>query len=208
MKNDIPILNIQYTDKPCLYYTKKKLIFANKDKKEIKQIVLFLYLVYDQLSKIKKEKLDLVYLKSDEFYVLFKKTLDKIKYENKFDKIQLFRNFILKSAIKGEGSHIENNTKNYILNKLEGLTLQHFQILDWYFQNNYLNSNAIGSEYHERKNKELPNITPLWSVYENDLDSLGFLHDNSSGRLGGGGTYYYPSQIGKIFYKFIRYDDL
>ncbi len=30
LKKNIPILTIQYTDKPCLYYTKKKLIFANK----------------------------------------------------------------------------------------------------------------------------------------------------------------------------------
>ena len=30
LKNNIPILNIHYTDKACMYYNKKKLIFANK----------------------------------------------------------------------------------------------------------------------------------------------------------------------------------
>ncbi len=36
----------------------ENLIFANKDKKEIKQIIYYLHLVGNQLNKIESEKLD------------------------------------------------------------------------------------------------------------------------------------------------------
>lgn len=181
------------------------LIFANRDKKEIKQIINFLYIVSNQLDKLNKEKLDKQFLESDEAYVLFKKTLEKIKLEHRETKIHLLKNFLLKSTLLEEFAPREDIDKNYILSKIDELDTPHFLIIKWYFDNKYLKSEQLGSEYATKKEKELINISKYYKEFENDLMVNGLLEDDS-GRLGGG-HYYFPSDLCKVIYRFIKYDD-
>lgn len=184
----------------------EKFLFANKDKREKKQILFFLYILYGQLHKIGREKIDLDYLKTDEFYVLFKRILDKVRYEHRQEKIQLFKNFLIKSSFKKEFAPTEGIDKEYMLHRLGNLNLIHFQIIEWYFKNGYTSKN-LGAEYMRRKNKGLSKFSKYHKEYENDLASIGFF-ESTSANIVAGGHYYMPSSLCKIFYDFIKYDDL
>ncbi|MCR4335804.1 MAG: hypothetical protein NUV57_04685 [archaeon] len=181
----------------------EKILFANKDKKEKKQLAYFIYLLAVQLEKIDKNKLDESYLESDEFYVLIKRTFEKIRFEAQQEKILLFRNFILNSALKKTNSRVDFS-KEYMLNKLDNLTLEHFQILDWYFKNNLLNAPKNNSESQKKKQTELPKISKHWEVYEIDLASAGLFSRESGARFSLNPVYW-PSELGKQFYHFIQY---
>lgn len=185
----------------------EKLLFANKDKKEIKKIIAFLYILGSQLQKIGSEKLDKEFLKSDEFYILLKTSLEKIKYQLREEKIHLFKNFLIKCSLKKEYADNHELEKTYLLNKLENIDILHFQILEWYFNNNFLNTQEIGAHYTKQKIEELSKLTKYYKEYENDLVALGFLEDVSSGRIGGG-HFSIPSTLGKVFFNFIQYDDV
>lgn len=185
----------------------EKLVFANKDKKERQQILKFLYLFAVQLSKLQSDKIDEDFFNSEEGYVIFKKTLEKVRLEHRETKIQLFRNFLLKSFMKEEFAQRENIDKEYILSKIDNLDVAHFLIIKWYFDNKFITSNMVGSDYSHRKKEEFVKITKYYKEFENDLMVNGLLEDISGGRVGGG-HFYIPSNICKIIYHFIKYDDI
>jgi len=161
-----------------------------------------------QLSRIDANKIDRDYILSDEFYILFKKTLEKVRFEYQQEKIQLFKNFLIKSSLKNLSSTPLEIKKEYLLNKLETITLEHFLILEWYFKNNFMTRERLGVDFSVKKQSDLPNVTPLYEEYENDLVSLGFLHDDTAGRISPPVRYCFPSKLGKIFQEFIHYDDI
>ncbi len=190
---------------PYLGGTLEVILFSNKDKKEIAKIITFLVIVQEQLIKLDDNKLDKSYLKTDEFYFLLKRTLDLIKTETRSEKIHKIKAFLLKSMLKEEFAPRHEVDKEYILLKIEKLELSHFRILEWYFQNNFLEPTQIGSEYKDRK-EELGKITVYYKEFENDLMVNGLLEDISSGRFGGGHLYV-PSALCKVIWNFIKYDD-
>ena len=186
----------------------EKLIFANKDKQEVKQIKKFLYLVSIQLDKIEDKKLDKNFLNSEEAYILFKRILEKVRLESRETKIHLFKNFLLKSMLSEEFAPRNDIDKEYILSKIETLDVEQFAILKWYFDNNFLESRQLGSEYGHRKKLELAQLSRYYKEFENDLMVYGLLEDVSAGRMGSGMHYYVPSSLGKVVYNFIKYDDI
>ena len=151
--------------------------------------------------------MDKEFLKSSEAYIIFKNTLEKIRLEHREIKIQLFKNFILKSSLLEEFAPRENIDREYILSKIDILDVPHFEIIKWYFDNKFLESRLIGSDYSTKKEEELIKITNYYKEFENDLMVNGLLEDVSSGRLGGG-HFYIPSALCKVIYEFIRYDDI
>lgn len=184
------------------------LLFANKDKKEQEQIVNFLWIVGCQLRKLEEEKLDKEFLKSEEAYVLFKQTLERIKFESKEEKIQMLKSFLLKSTLQETFAPRDHVEKEYILSKIIELDIPHLNILKWYFDNKFLSSAGVGSDYSQRKPKELSLISKYYKEFENDLMVAGLLEDVSAGRLGSAEHYYVPSSLGKVVFNFIKYDDV
>ncbi|NCP71969.1 hypothetical protein GW835_01065 [archaeon] len=181
----------------------EKYLFANKDKNEIKKIYYFLYCYYIQINKIiedNKNKIDQKYLKTEQFYNLFKQCIEKIRFETEISKIQLFKNFLINASILNN----KNIDKEYILSKLDNISLNHFEIIDWYYKYNYIIITGIGSEYDQNK-KKIKLKYSYFDSYENDLATIGFLN-----KINGLGSVerYYLTKLGLDFYNFIKYDDL
>ncbi|MFA5763886.1 MAG: hypothetical protein WC915_03660 [archaeon] len=173
------------------------------DRKEKLQLCKLLLGFCEQFSKIDKNKIDYDYLKTDEFYLLFKKVLEKVRLESREDKIKLFRNFILNSTKNSE--KFKKVDKRYLLDKLDLLNLDNMKILKWYKDNNY---DHIQETYqYSHKRTEMLKEFVFAGELENDLVVAGFLSDNSAGRLGGG-KYFVLTSLGKIFYDFIQHDEI
>ncbi len=148
-----------------------KLLFDNKDKKEIQQIINYIKDISEKIETIEDDKIDKKFFDSDEFYCIFKQSLEYIRYEFQKEKIKLFRNLIINGITK-ERPPI---TLKYYLDKIHSLELEHFQILEWYNKKGYNKANIIGSEYDHLKKEELPKISKYHVSLENDLSSIGFL---------------------------------
>jgi hypothetical protein len=168
------------------------------------KIRTFLKSIYDQLEKIEDSKIDKDYINTDEYKYIISEIVSKIKYEYRFEKVKLFKNIIIKSSL----IETKEINKTYILDKLDLITPIHFEILSWYIENKELKSDNDDSEYIIHKHKDLPPITPLYSSYENDLLTIGLLKNDNFGRVASKYTFYKISDLGTIFYYFIKFDDL
>lgn len=177
-----------------------RILFGNKDKKEIEKIKFLLFHLGLAFKKVDDSKLDKEYLESDEYYALFKRILEKIKFEHRQEKIIGYRNFLVNCSILDSRIGIDTN---YLLSKLDSVDKEHLEILNFYYDNKFDSVNTVGSDYDNIK-KQLKNISKFFHVYETDLVNAGFLIQTTSP----GGPYfrYYLSDLGKEFLRFIKYD--
>ncbi len=178
-----------------------KLLFANRDKQEVKQIKDFLNDFSKQIETIGIEKCDNEFFNSKEFHFLFKNILEKVRLEYKEEKIKLFRNFLL-NCLKKDRPRIDFH---YYLGKLDVLQLEHFEIIEWYYENKYTHG-GFGSDYDSIKKMNLPSISENYISLENDLNALGFLSlvqvdANQNHR-------YFLSPIGEQLFEFIQHNEL
>jgi len=178
-----------------------RLLFNNRDKEELSKIWTFLEDLGNQLKNVEDGKIDNEFLQTPEFYYLLKGILEKLRFEFKQEKIKLFRNFLLNSLITDKNKKID---VYYFLNKINNLDLEHFQIIDWYYNNKYTSSNRIGSEYDSKKLDELSKISRYYASLEVDLQNTGFLRlimvEAENNR-------YVLNHLGQQFFEFIKYDE-
>lgn len=137
-----------------------KLLFHNKDKKEVKQLAIYILDIENELSKLDQSKLDKDFLKTEEFYCLFKKILEKIRFESKTNRIKYFRNFLLNSMKRDK----QKINFNYYLDKIDVLEIEHLQIMEWYINKKYDLPNRIGSKFDSDRSNELPNISDFMMI--------------------------------------------
>ena len=185
------------------------LLFANKDKKEIQKIISFLFILGKQFKKLEKNNLNIDYLKSDEYYFLLKRVLERIKYEFKYEKIQLFKNLLIKAAIINPDN--QDLSYEYILSKIENLDVNHILIIKWYFDNSvFYKPNENYSKYANLKKIELPKITKYFIDYENDLAKDGWLESPGGAVMSDDSRthYYYLSDIAIKIHAILKYDDV
>lgn len=64
-----------------------QLVYGNKDKKELEKIKSFIKILVLRLNSVLEEKIDKNYFKSEEFYILIKKILNRIRYESREEKL-------------------------------------------------------------------------------------------------------------------------
>ena len=175
------------------------LIFQNKDKKEIEQIKKLLNNLSLRYNDLNNEKLDEDYIMSEEFYIVFKRILERVKFEHRDEKICLYGSFLFNCTIK---SQIGVN-KDYLLKKLDLIEIEHFKIMKFYLENNFNRPSAVGSDYDNNKKIFQKTINSYYHVYETDLVNFGFLieidNPNSTKR-------YYLSDLGIEFLNFIKYE--
>ncbi len=179
----------------------EKVLFGNKDKKEIEKIKFFLILLGQGYQKVDEEKLDKDFLKSDDFYILFKKCLDRIKYEFRKEKLLLYRNFLINSSLKKYNLKVD---KNYLLKKLDIIEVEHFKILKYYLDNNYNRISSVGAPYDNR-GKDLKEITRHFEIYEKDLENFGFLR---LVQVGDNINRFILNGLGQEFLQFINYNEI
>lgn len=174
----------------------EKLLFHNRDKQEIKQLAIYILDVEKEIYRLGESKIDKDYLNTEEFYCLFKKILDKVRFQSREYKIKFFRNFLLNS--------IRKDTKkinfNYILDKVDLLELEHFEVLEWYKNNGYNTPNMVGSNYDSMKHGDLGKISEFYIDLENDLSVVGFLSLIQRER-------YFLTKSGKDFLDYIYHDE-
>ena len=178
----------------------EKLIFGNKDKKEIEQIKEILWFLGIAYQKVNHEKLNKEFLHSDEFYVLFKRIFEKMKFESRTEKLMLYRNFLLSSSLKNSNFKID---KNYLLNKLDVLEVEHFRIMQYYLEKGYIRVGAVGS-VADRRGMDLEKISPHFEIYETDLVNFGFF---KLIQVDAGKNRYMLQPLGIDFLKFVNYSD-
>ena len=178
----------------------EKILFSNKDKREREQVANFIVDLANQFTTLKEESINLEFFKSDEYYCIFKKILEKISFEYKQEKIKMFRNFLLNCSRKDK----PKINFSYYLNKIDHLEIEHFEIIKWYYQHEFT-TGGIGSAYDNTKKEELPKISKYYVNLENDLNNIGFLslvqvdaYQNHR---------YMLSHTGKEFFEFIYYDE-
>ncbi|MDP1694192.1 MAG: hypothetical protein Q8L34_01505 [Candidatus Woesearchaeota archaeon] len=191
--------------------TIEKLLFANKDKEEIRQIIRFLEKLSEEINAIKEETIDKTFLDSFEFYCIFKKVLELVRFEFAEAKLKLFRNVLLNSITRPK----PKTSIRYILNKLESLDVGHFEILKWYKDNNYITPQTIGADYdvialHSvRKDYDLNILKDQMSEYypsfKKDLDAVGFL---DTAPAMDGHKRYFITQLGIELIEFVYRDNI
>ncbi len=179
----------------------EKLIFANKDKKEIEQIKFMLSLLGLAYKEIDATKLDKEYMASDDFYCLFKKLFEKMRFENRKEKLMLYKNFLVNSTLKNIGLGID---KNYLLNKLDVIELEHFRIMKYYFDKKYTRPQAVGSDA-DRRGEDLVSISPHFETYETDLVNFGFFKII---QVNTGENRYILQKLGVDFITFVDYSEI
>ena len=77
-------------------------------------------------------------------------------------------------------------------------------MIQWYFDNKFLEARQLGSEYQHKKEESFSKMTQFYKEFENDLMVNGLLEDSSGGRMGEG-HYYFPSKLCKVIYNFVKY---
>jgi len=178
----------------------EKALFYNKDKEEIEKIWTYLCDLSEQINNFNKETINFDFMGTPEFYNLLKRVIEQIKFEYKYEKIKLFRNFILNTIRKDK----PKINFHYFLSKIIDLEIEHFEIIEWYHKNDYVRGRSVGSEYDAKKMEELSKISKYYGALEIDLNNCGFLSlikvDSNSKR-------YILAKPGQEFFDFIKYDD-
>jgi hypothetical protein len=152
-------------------------------------------------NELDESKLDKEFLNSDDFYILFKKTFDKMRFESREEKILMYKNFLVNSSLKSSNLAI---SKSYLFSKVDVIELEHFKIMKYYLDHGYTRVGSVGSEY-DRRGKDLKEIIPNFEVYETDLENFGFLKII---QVSGGENRYMLNELGIAFLEFINYKEI
>ncbi|MBS3144295.1 hypothetical protein J4208_01795 [Candidatus Woesearchaeota archaeon] len=191
----------------------ENLLFSNKDKEEVRQILRFLEDLSKQLEDLKEESMDKKFLESFEFYCIFKKILELVRFEHTEEKLKLFRNVLLNSITCPR----QKISIVYILNKLESLDIGHFEILKWYKDNKYITPHSIGADYDvialhsvradydTNKTRLKDQVSEYYPSFEKDLDVIGFL---DSAPAMDGHKRYFITRLGIELIEFVYRDDI
>ncbi len=177
-----------------------QLVYGNKDKRELEKIKSFISMLVLNLNNVLEEKIDKEYFKSEEFYILIKKVLNRIKYESREEKLMMFSSFLIKCAFKDVDLKIN---KEYLLDKLELVQLEHFKIMQYYLDKGYTRVGSLGCIYDSRGG-DLSQIAEHFDVYETDLVNFGFFQITQTG--GGNKNRYMLIPLGIEFLKFVNFE--
>lgn len=150
-------------------------VFGSLVKFQIDNFSLFKKEVLEIKEEQKQEiKLDVQRELTKEDSLLIKRILQKVFEELEEEKIRIYARIFYESVIDGNKEKILH--LDYIFEFLKDLRKEHFLILKWYYESNWVAPNMIGSEFDNKRKTELPIISREFVVLESDLYIKGLLY--------------------------------
>jgi len=143
-----------------------------RDDSENIKILSFYFDLDSQFQKLEEDTIKKDYLKSDEFYCLIKKIIEKVRLEHDETTRKLARNFVLNSIRKDKPTI----DYRYYAEKIFEINIEHLNILEWYYNHNWDAPNKIGSDYDSQKRLFSTNVGQSFVEKEFQLSVLGFLY--------------------------------